>query len=147
MTGSSWKLGATDLAAALTVLRNAAGPDTAIIGMNYYNPYLASWLEDDAGKVLAVEAALAVATLNGVLRDTYETADMPMADVALAFESDDFSTMVMSSLPPPNDMLPINVNNICLYTYMCDAPPRGPDIHANDNGYIEIANAFLAVAP
>ena len=138
---------ATDLAAALTVLRNAAGPDTPIVGMNYYNPYLASWLEDAAGQELAVDSAQAVATLNGVLRDTYETAGMPMADVALAFDSDNFTDMVMSSLPSPNDMLPANVNNICQYTYMCDAPPRGPDIHANDSGYIEIANAFLAVAP
>ena len=138
---------ATDLAAALTALRNAAGPDTPIVGMNYYNPYLSSWLEDAAGQALAVDAAQAVATLNGVLRDTYETAGVPMADVALAFDSDNFTDMVTSSLPSPNDMLPANVNNICLYTYMCDAPPRGPDIHANDNGYIEIANAFLAVAP
>jgi hypothetical protein len=138
---------ATDLAAALTVLRNAAGPDTPIVGMNYYNPYLASWLEDAAGQELAVDSAQAVATLNGVLRDTYETAGMPMADVALAFDSDNFTDMVMSSLPSPNDMLPANVNNICRFTYMCDAPPRGPDIHANDTGYIEIANAFLAIAP
>ena len=138
---------ATDLAAALTVLRNAAGPDTPIVGMNYYNPYLASWLEDAAGQELAVDSAQAVATLNGVLRDTYETAGMPMADVALAFDSDNFTDMVMSSLPSPNDMLPANVNNICQYTYMCNPPPRGPDIHANDTGYIEIANAFLAVAP
>lgn len=138
---------ATDLAAALTVLRNAAGPDTAIIGMNYYNPYLASWLEDAAGQQLAVDSAQAVATLNGMLRDTYETAGAPMADVAFEFESDDFATMVMSSLPPPNDMLPVNVSNICELTFMCDAPPRGPDIHASDAGYVAIANAFLAVAP
>ena len=90
---------ATDLAAALTVLRNAAGPDTPIVGMNYYNPYLASWLEDAAGQELAVDSAQAVATLNGMLRDTYETAGMPMADVALAFDSDNFTDMVMSSLP------------------------------------------------
>lgn len=138
---------ATDLAAALTVLRNAAGPDTAIVGMNYYNPYLSSWLEGAAGQELAVDAAQAVASLNGVLSDTYETAGAPMADVALAFQSDDFSTMVSSSLPPPNDMLPVNVNNICEYTYMCDGEPRGPDIHPKDTGYIEIANAFLAVVP
>lgn len=138
---------ATDLAAALTVLRDAAGPGTAIVGMNYYNPYLASWLEDAAGQQLAVDSAQAVATLNGMLRDTYETAGVPMADVAFEFESDDFATMVMSSLPPPNDMLPVNVYNICELTFMCDAPPRGPDIHASDAGYVAIANAFLAVAP
>jgi len=138
---------AGDLAAALTALRNAAGPDTPIVGMNYYNPYLAAWLEDAAGQQLAVDAAQAVAQLNGVLRDTYVTAGMPIADVAFEFVSDDFSTMVTSSQPPPNDTLPINVNNICEYTYMCAAAPRGPDIHANDAGYVQIANAFFAVLP
>jgi len=138
---------ATDLAAVLTTLRDAAGPDTAIVGMNYYNPYLASWLEDQAGQELAVEAAQAVALLNGMLDTTYETAGVPVADVALAFESDDFANLVMSSQPPPNDMLPVNVNNICEYTYMCDGEPRGPDIHANDAGYSLIADTFLTVLP
>ena len=138
---------ADDLATALTTLRNAAGPDTPIVGMNYYNPYLSSWLEDAAGQALAVEAAQAVAALNGIVRTTYETAGMPVADVASAFESDDFTTMVMSSQPPPNDMLPVNVNNICEFTYMCDPEPRGPDIHANDAGYSVIADSFLPVLP
>jgi len=138
---------ADDLAAVLATLQNAAGPDTTVVGMNYYNPYLASWLVDAAGQQLAVEAAQAIAVVNGVLRTTYETAGMPVADVALAFESDDFTTMVMSSQPPPNEMLPVNVNNICEFTYMCDPQPRGPDIHANDAGYSLIADSFLPVLP
>lgn len=138
---------ATDLAAVLAQLTAAAGPNTPIVAMNYYNPYLASWLNDQAGQELAVDAAQAVAYLNGVLRTTYETAGIAVADVALAFESDDFSTMVSSSQPPPNEMLPVNVNNICAYTYMCDGEPRGPDIHANDAGYSLIADTFLALAP
>ena len=87
---------ATDLAAVLAQLTAAAGPNTPIVAMNYYNPYLASWLNDQAGQELAVDAAQAVAYLNGVLRTTYETAGIAVADVALAFESDDFSTMVSS---------------------------------------------------
>ena len=138
---------ATDLAAVLAQLTTAAGPSTPIVAMNYYNPYLASWLEDQAGQELAVDAAQAVAYLNGVLRTTYETAGIAVADVALAFESDDFSTMVASSQPPPNEMLPVNVNNICEYTYRCDGEPRGPDIHANDAGYSLIADTFLTVLP
>ena len=69
-----------------------------------------------------------------------------MADVALAFESDDFVTMVPSSQPPPNDTLPVNVNNICELTYMCDLT-RGPDIHANDAGYTLIADTIEATLP
>jgi len=138
---------ATDLAAVLAALRNAAGPDTTIVGMNYYNPYLATWLEDAAGQVLAVESAQAVAIAMDFLGTTYATAGMPMADVAAAFESDDFSTMVPSSQPAPNDVLPVNVANICDLTYMCDPDPVGPDIHANFAGYSLIATELEAVLP
>ena len=135
-----------DLAAVLTTLRNA-GPDTSIVGMNYYNPYLASWLEDAAGQTLAVESAQAALVLNGFLRTTYGTENMPMADVAAAFQSDDFATLVPTLLPPPNDILPVSVANICEWTYMCDLDPVGPDIHANSAGYSQIADTFAAVLP
>ena len=135
----------TDLAAVLATLRDAAGPDTTIVGMNYYNPYLASWLEGPAGQTLAVESAQAVAVAMDLLGTTFATAGMPLADVAAAFESDNFVTMV--SLPSPNNVLPVNVANICLLTYMCDPPPVGPDIHANAAGYGLIADTFAAVLP
>ena len=137
---------ATELAAVLVTLRNAAGPDTTIVGMNYYNPYLASWLEDTAGQTFAVESAQAVGFLTDFLGTTYATEGMPLADVAAAFESDDF-TMVSSSLLSPNDVLPVNVANICLLTYMCEPDPVGPDIHANTAGYGLIADTFAAVLP
>lgn len=91
---------ASDLAVVLAALRDAAGPNTTIIGVNYYNPYLASWLQDAAGQALAVESAQAVAVVTGFLETTYATAGIPLADVAAAFESDDFTTMVASSQPP-----------------------------------------------
>ncbi|MFT5501716.1 MAG: hypothetical protein ACI88G_001855, partial [Woeseiaceae bacterium] len=138
---------ATDLAAVLTTLRNAAGPDTTIVGMNYYNPYLASWLEDDAGQALAVESDLAVAVASDFLSMTYTSAGMLMADVAAEFESGDFVTLVQSSPPAPDGILPINVSNICDLTYMCDPDPVGPDVHAKTVGYIRIADAFMAVLP
>ena len=110
---------ATDLATVLTALRNAAGPDVTIVGMNYYNPYLSSWLTDAAGQTLAMESAQAAVILNDALLNTYTTAGMPMADVYSAFESDDFTTMVASTLPAPNDQLPASVFNICEWTYNC----------------------------
>jgi hypothetical protein len=137
----------TDLAAVLTTLRNAAGPDTTTVGMNYYNPYLSSWLVDAAGQALAVESAQVIAVVMDVLGMTYATAGMPMADVAGAFESADFATLVPSSQPPPNDLLPVSVANICEFTYMCDPSPVGPDIHANSAGYGLIAETFVAVSP
>ena len=136
---------ATDLATVLTDLNDAAGPNTTIIGMNYYNPFLSSWLDDVAGQTLAMESALAVASVMDVLDTTYGTAGIAVADVAAAFKSDEFAILVPSALPPPNDMLPQSVSNICDFTYMCDAAPRGPDIHANDAGYSLIADTIEAV--
>ena len=138
---------ATDLATVLTALQNAAGPSTTIVGMNYYNPYLSSWLEDAAGQTLAMDSALAAVILNDFLTTTYDTAGIPMANVYAAFESDDFVTMVPSSLPAPNDQLPVNVANLCELTYNCDPAPVGPDVHANFAGYSLIAETLAVELP
>jgi lysophospholipase L1-like esterase len=135
---------ATDLATVLADLNAAAGPNTTIVGMNYYNPFLSSWLDDIAGQTLAMESALVVSSVMDVLDTTYGTAGILVADVAGAFQSDDFTTLVPSAMPPPNDMLPLSVSNICDFTYMCDAAPVGPDIHANDAGYSLIADTIEA---
>ena len=139
---------AADLAPVLAALRVAAGPDTTIIGMNYYNPYLSSWLEGDAGMALAAQSMEAVANVSGYLDATYLAAEIPLADVALAFQSND-ETLVASTLPPPNDqgLLPLNVVNVCLFTYQCAPDPRGPDIHANTAGYSLIAATIEALLP
>jgi len=138
---------ATDLATVLATLSNAAGPNTTVIGMNYYNPYLGSWLEGAAGQTVATDSALAAGVLNSSLSTTYATAGIPMADVYVAFESDDFTTIVPTSLPAPNDQLPLNVANICTFTYMCDVAPVGPDIHATNAGYSQIANTIETLIP
>ena len=139
---------ATDLAVVLAALNNAADASTTIVGMNYYNPYLSSWLEEDAaGQTLAMESAQALSVVTDVLGTTYDTAGIPVADVAAAFQSDDFTTIVAYPLPSPNDQLPVNVANICDYTYMCDPDPVGPDIHANRTGYSLIADTIAAILP
>jgi lysophospholipase L1-like esterase len=138
---------ATDLATVLTALNDAAGPNTSIVGMNYYNPFLSSWLDDQDGQTLAMESALAAASFMDMLGTTYDTAGALVADVAAAFESDEFAMLVPSTMPPPNDMLPLSVANICAFTYMCDADPVGPDIHANNAGYSLIAETIEATLP
>ena len=70
---------------------------------------------------------------------------MPVADVAAAFNSDDFWTMV--PFPPPFGSVPLNVAMICQLTYMCVPAPVGPNIHANPTGYAVIATAFSDVMP
>ncbi len=130
----------------LTALREAAHPDTPILGMNYYNTFLAFWLTGPAGQALAFQSADLAGILNtSVLGAIYGVFGAPVADVAGAFQSDDFSTMI--PFPPPHHFVPINVALICQWTYMCVGPPVGPNIHANAAGYGVIAGAFADVLP
>jgi lysophospholipase L1-like esterase len=137
---------AADLATVLAALNDAAGPGTTIIGMNYYNPYLSSWLEGNAGETLAMLSIQAATILNDALSTTYNTAGVTMADTYLAFDSEEFNITVPTPLPSPNDQLPMAVANICAFTYICDTSV-GPDIHANTAGYSLIADTLAAALP
>jgi lysophospholipase L1-like esterase len=64
--------------------------------------------------------------LNALLADTYAAADVPVADVAGAFE---------------NDLLPNAAANVCAWTWFCSVQ----DTHPNAIGYGVIADAFLEV--
>ena len=119
------------------------------LGMNYYNPFLASWLTGPAGQALAVLSDTLAMGLNFAVlaAGAYDVYGVPIADVYTAFMSGDFTTMVPFPLPPPNDMVPINVATICTLTYMCPSPLSGavPNIHANVDGYALIAQTFFAL--
>ena len=132
---------AIPLPSILNELRAAAHPDTQIVGMNYYNSFLAFWLQGPEGKVLAHQsAALADFLNNGVLGPIYGMFGMPVAAVSAAVNSNRFDIYV--PFPPPFGSVPLNVATICQLTYMCVAAPIGPNIHANPTGYAVIATAF-----
>ncbi len=69
----------------LAALRVAAGPHVPIVGMNYYNPFLAAWLAPvppPAGAELAKESAEKLAAFNELLGAIYRFFRVPVADVA-----------------------------------------------------------------
>ncbi|ASU82463.1 lipase [Nocardiopsis gilva YIM 90087] len=148
-------------------LRTAAGPDVQIVGMTYYNPYLAALLADDeeadatdedttsgdsdgdssgsgdteesSHREIAEYANDVLVEMNDVLRSSYAEADIDVADVAEAFDSGNFD------VPADSDTgMPSNVRNICDYTWMCNTE-RGPDIHTNQAGAKRIAEVFNQV--
>ena len=136
---------AANLPIILTVLQSAANEGTPIVGMNYYNSFLAFWLTGIEGQVLAMESAALLNILNNdVLGGIYDFFSIPVADVAGAFRSNDFVNMVELA---PGFFVPLNVALICQWTYMCVPPPVGPNIHANPTGYGVIAGAFEDVLP
>jgi lysophospholipase L1-like esterase len=123
----------------LTELREAAGPNTPIVAMNYYDPFLAAWTLGPTGQALADESLSAATTFNGVLEGVYKAFDIPVADVAKAFHINDFA-------PVPIINLPINVFLALTWTWMGAPAPLGPDIHPNAAGYAVIAAEFAKVA-
>jgi lysophospholipase L1-like esterase len=122
----------SNLAIILSRLREAAGPDVPIIGMNYYDPLLAFWFSDPTAAQVTEQMVVQV---NDVLGLVYGAAGDPVADVETAFSTTDFT------LQP--DGVPLNVERICEWTWMCSIG----NIHANDDGYGVIARAFEQVLP
>jgi lysophospholipase L1-like esterase len=116
----------------LVALRAAAGPGVPIVGMNYYDPFLAPvWFGTQSLAAVAAEAASIVA-FNDLLEGIYAAAGAPVADVESAFSVTDL-TLVGGT--------PLNVLRACEWTWICVAE----DVHANTAGYGVIARAFLAV--
>lgn len=124
----------SNLPVILRELRQAAGPHTPIVAMNYYDPFLAAWALGGSGPALAVESLTAATEFNVILETIYHVFGVPVADVAHAFSTYNFA-------PIPSEDLPVNVFLIVAWTWMATGP-SGPDIHPNAAGYAVIAGAF-----
>jgi lysophospholipase L1-like esterase len=130
----------TNLATILAGLRSAA-PHTRIIAMNYYLPALAEWRNGLVGQAIARLVEPAVASYDELLGRVYQRFGVRVANVFGAFQTGDFGN---EAAVPGFGILPRNVADICRWTWECAAPPRGPNVHANQAGYQVIARAFLA---
>jgi len=120
-----------NLTAILGRLRAATGPQTQIVVLNYYNPFLAAWLTGPAGQQVAALTTQLQAMLNGAVARSAASADADVADVSTAFRSAD-TTPVATAY----GTIPTNVATICAWTWMCIRS----DIHANDAGYAVLAD-------
>jgi lysophospholipase L1-like esterase len=123
-----------DLPIILGTLR-AAAPGVPIFAMNYYDPFLAAWLQGAAGHVLAQQSVALAGTFNALLGGIYGAFSVPVADVSTAFQTTNFNVL-------PFVGLPVNVAAVCSLTWMCAPAPVGPNIHANRLGYWLIATTF-----
>ena len=133
---------ATNLAVIVDRLAKAA-PGVPIVGMTYYDPYLAAWLLGPAGQAVAQQSVQLATLLDQRLTDVYESAGVRVADVGAAFDTTDLTT---PATLPGVGTVPLAVFRICTWTWMC-VPGRSPDIHATTAGYQVIANTFLTHLP
>lgn len=124
-------------------LRAAAGRNAQIVGMTYYDPFLENWLKGDSTDQAIAKASVQLADqFNKTIAVAYANQRIKVADVARAFQTDDFNTTTTLA---GHGNVPVDVARICQFTYMCDAAPLGPNIHANPAGYRLIANTFARI--
>jgi lysophospholipase L1-like esterase len=124
-------------------LRTAAGPKVKIAGMTYYDPFLADYLTGTTGQAEAMLSVTLAQQVNAALSSAYTAQHFKVADVATAFDVYmPFTTTV--TVPSLGGPVPVAVAETCALTWMCTAPPVGPNIHATVAGYKEIAKVFLA---
>jgi lysophospholipase L1-like esterase len=127
--------------ATLTAANGSSLPTT--IGMNYYDPTLAAWLEGTAaGKKLAKASVPLAEGFASLLAGVYTHFGAKVADVLTAFQT--AAPFTQKVKLGAFGKIPLAVAMICTYTWECTAPPVGPNIHANVLGYGIIANTFLS---
>jgi len=113
----------------------AAGPGVPIVGMNYYDPFLASWLTGAAGQAAATQSITSTDQLNTLLGQIYAAAGASTADPSSLFETDD--TDPVGTYDGAN--VPQDVATVCQWTDACTSPGS---IQPDDQGYAELATAF-----
>jgi lysophospholipase L1-like esterase len=125
----------------LAALRAAGGPGVRIVGIGHYDPYLGAYLHGSAGRVFASASLGGVSQLDQSLQSIYARYGIPMADVAGSFETTSTEPTMVNGL----GVVPRNVARICSLTWMCAAPPYGPNQHPNADGYRLISRAIETV--
>jgi lysophospholipase L1-like esterase len=133
----------SDLPDIVQQLAAAAGPNVFFVGLEYYDPFLADYTVGSTGPEVATTTLNEMNQLNATLDTVYTAAGMSVADVPSGFQMNDTTTVDV----PNVGVMPENVSEACLLTWMCEPAPFGPDDHPNNAGYMVIAESIAAVLP
>lgn len=122
-------------------LRKAAGKDIPIAGMDLYNPFLQQWFTNPG--LAAATVDIAKKQVNDTLTKLFKAQKFKVAPVATAFGT--YRPFSQTTTYNGRAGVPVAVANICKYSWMCAAEPRGPNIHATKAGYTLITDEFQKV--
>jgi lysophospholipase L1-like esterase len=126
----------------LNALRKAAPKGTKLVAMNLYDPVLGGYFAPSTDPLhgLALASPALTKTVNATIDTASTGAGFKVADVGTAFHTYDTTPVTWEG-----QTIPANVAYVCSWTWACQTPPSGPNIHANRNGYQVIANTFERV--
>lgn len=133
----------TNIPKIAAALRKAGGSKLKIVGMTYFDPFLADYLGGATGKGLATASQGLAKTVNGDISTGYAGSSVKVADVATSWKTYDPLTGPGSQTTTyKGQTVPVPVAIVCERTWMCAAKPKGPNIHANNTGYKDIEKVF-----
>jgi lysophospholipase L1-like esterase len=121
-------------------LQAATGPHVMLLGLTYYDSFLAHWREGAAGRAYVRAAVPVERAMNAAIAGAYRAAGVRVADVARDFRSEDFRDLLTL---PGYGRLPLAVARICAWTWACTVP----DDHPNARGYRRIAALIYRTLP
>jgi len=133
----------TNVPTIVKALRSAGGKHVRMVGMTYYDPFLAFYLKGGSNQALATASVSLADQFNAGLTASFKQQKFKVADVATAFGTDDQTPTTSPTL----GTVPTDVAQICALTWMCAPAPKGPNIHANAAGYKVIAATFEKKLP
>lgn len=126
---------------ALADLREAAGPDTLIVGITYPDVILGAWLEENTRQLAELSVVAFRDLINPMLQESYEGVDAVFVDVTDG--TDAYTPLDEMTELPGHGSVPIAVARVCELTWFCERM----DIHPNDAGYEVITELIVDAVP
>ena len=130
---------ARDIPKIAGALHMAAGPKVRVVGMTYYDPFLADWFAGPSGQAVAASSQQLARPVNRAITNAYESEHVSIATVGAAFHT---YAPFKKTETFHGQQVPLAVIEVCKLTSMCAPSPRGPNIHLNAAGYRGIAAVF-----
>lgn len=127
----------------LAGLRQAAGPQTRIVGSTYPDVLLGNLLSKDAARQGTAKLSVYAfeSLINPELKQAYEAVGGKFVDVTAA--TGGYGPLTVKTTLPPYGSIPVPVAKICQLTYYC----QFHDIHPRTPGYALIAALVVATLP
>lgn len=131
-----------ELADILPALREAAGPDTTILGLTYPDVILGAYVSGGPAQDLAELSVVAFEQfINPMLRTAYEGIDATFVDVTAGTGA--YTPLTETTTLEPYGEVPEAVAEVCRLTWFCERQ----DIHPRAAGYDAIADLIVAALP
>ena len=130
-----------ELGSTLSQLREAAGPDTTIVGLTYPNVILGTYLEESTQSLASLSVTAFREAINPMLERHYTAVDGIFVDVTEG--TDGYVPFTETTTLEPYGEIPVAVAEVCELTWFCEQT----DIHPNAEGYERIAELIVEALP